>query len=173
MRKQTGNHFNKFDVVGLYSNIPHEYGHEAIEYWLGKFLESLLPRFSKELVFESVKFVLENTNLKFDNEYFNQIKGTAMGTIFAPTYLNLTMGFFELTFYDLCKDKFREDLGNFIFENWSRFLNDCETLLEVCKINRNYITVCYYHVTYAFQSESTLYSCLNVKELLARSRREI
>ena len=37
----------------------------------------------------------------------------------------------------------------------------------------NYPTVCFYHVTYAFQSESTLYSCLNVKELLARSRREI
>ena len=35
------------------------------------------------------------------------------------------------------------------------------------------MTVCFYHVTYAFQSESTLYSCLNVKELLARSRREI
>ena len=35
------------------------------------------------------------------------------------------------------------------------------------------LTVCSYHVTYAFQSESTLYSCLNVKELLARSRREI
>ena len=34
------------------------------------------------------------------------------------------------------------------------------------------LSVCFYHVTYAFQSESTLYSCLNVKELLARSRRE-
>ena len=34
------------------------------------------------------------------------------------------------------------------------------------------LTVCSYHVTYAL-SESTLYSCLNVKELLARSRREI
>ena len=33
-------------------------------------------------------------------------------------------------------------------------------------------TVCSYHVTYVFQSESTLYSCLNVKELLARSRHE-
>ena len=33
--------------------------------------------------------------------------------------------------------------------------------------------VCSCHVTYTFQSESTLYSCLNVKELLARSRREI
>ena len=34
-------------------------------------------------------------------------------------------------------------------------------------------TVFYCHVTYAFLSESTLYSCLNVKELLARNRREI
>ena len=35
------------------------------------------------------------------------------------------------------------------------------------------ITVCSCHVTYGFQSESTLNSCLNVKERLARSRREI
>ena len=33
-------------------------------------------------------------------------------------------------------------------------------------------TVCY-HVTYAFHSESTLYSCLNVKELLTRNRCDI
>ena len=37
---------------------------------------------------------------------------------------------------------------------------------------RVYLIVCYYHLTYAFQSESTLYSCLNVKEPFARSRRE-
>ena len=35
------------------------------------------------------------------------------------------------------------------------------------------MTVCSCHVTYVFQSESILYSCLNVKELLARSRRKI
>ena len=29
------------------------------------------------------------------------------------------------------------------------------------------LTICYYHVMYTFQSESTLYSCLNIKELLA------
>ena len=34
------------------------------------------------------------------------------------------MGFFELTFYDICRDKFGEYLGNFIFKNWSRFLDD-------------------------------------------------
>ena len=36
-----------------------------------------------------------------------------------------------------------------------------------------FFIVCFYHVTYAFQSESTLYSCLNVKELLTLSRCEI
>ena len=35
------------------------------------------------------------------------------------------------------------------------------------------LTACYYHVTYAFQSKSTLYSCMNVKELLARNMNEI
>ena len=113
--------------MGLYSNIPHEYGLEAIEYWLDKFPESLNPRFSKEFLLESVKFILENNNLNFDSEYLNKIKGTVMGAIFAPTYANLTMGFFELAFCDLCRDKFGEDLGNFIFENWSRFLDDCDT----------------------------------------------
>ena len=33
-------------------------------------------------------------------------------------------------------------------------------------------TVCYYHVTYKFQNESTLYSWLNVKQLLAQNRRD-
>ena len=40
----------------------------------------------------------------------------------------------------------------------------------ICMVD---LTVCYYHVTYTFQSESTLYSCLNVKELFAQSRHEI
>ena len=33
--------------------------------------------------------------------------------------------------------------------------------------------VCYYHVTYAFESKSTLYTSLNVKEVLAWNRRDI
>ena len=32
------------------------------------------------------------------------------------------------------------------------------------------LTVCYYHVMYTFQSESTLCSCLNVKKIHARNR---
>ena len=36
-----------------------------------------------------------------------------------------------------------------------------------------HLTVCYYHVTSAFQSESTLCSCLNIKELLMWNKRDI
>ena len=35
-----------------------------------------------------------------------------------------------------------------------------------------HLTTCFCHVKYAFQSESTLYVCLNVKEILARNRRD-
>ena len=38
---------------------------------------------------------------------------------------------------------------------------------------RFHCSVCSWRVTYAFQSESTLYSCLNVKELNAQNRRDI
>ena len=40
----------------------------------------------------------------------------------------------------------------------------------ICKVN---LTVCSCHVTYPFQDESTLYSCLNIKELFAQSMREM
>ena len=47
--------------------------------------------------------------------------------------------------------------------------SDIDGLFEVI-----YTTiVCFYRITYAFQSESTLYSCLNVKELLTQNRRDI
>ena len=123
-----------FDVIGLYSNIPHCYGLEAIEYWINKYPQ-LLDRFSKEFVLESTKFILENNNFKFDNIFYNQIKGTAMGTIFAPVYANLTMGYFELQFYDICRINFGHEQHNFICQNWKRYLDDCQTLLQGDKIN--------------------------------------
>ena len=48
-----------------------------------------------------------------------------------------------------------------------------ESKISKISTNRIKMTVCSCHVTYAFQSECTLYNYLNVKELLARSMREI
>ena len=52
--------------------------------------------------------------------------------------------------------------------NWA---NDWAVLWVL--ISTVHLTICSYHVTYILESESSLYSCLNVKELLARSRGEI
>ena len=39
-----------------------------------------------------------------------------MGTIFAPTYTTLSMGYFELTFYRICINEFGETLGQFTLD---------------------------------------------------------
>ena len=73
--------------------------------------------------------------MKFDNEVYNQIKGTAMGTIFAPTYATLSMGYFEIKLYSVCTFKYGELLAEYIKENWNRFLDDCYTVLRSSQIS--------------------------------------
>ena len=54
---------------------------------------------------------------------------------------------------------------------WPNCPNDWAAFwLLICTVQ---FTGCSCHVTYVFQSESRLYRCLNVKELLARRRRGI
>ena len=57
-----------------------------------------------------------------------------MGTIFAPTYVTLTMGYFEVRFYNICELKWGKEFQEFILENWSRFLDDCQTPLDKNKV---------------------------------------
>ena len=46
-----------FDVISLYTSIPHEFGLDAIMF-LTKYHEDLYPRFRKEFVLESANFIL-------------------------------------------------------------------------------------------------------------------
>ena len=58
--------------------------------------------------------------------------------------------------------------------SWSNTHPEVYSCYEnISKIHRKHqrSIVCFYHVTYAFQRESAVYSCLNVKELLPRNRR--
>ena len=116
-----------FEVKSLYTSIPHNYGLEAISFWIEKHPDSLHSRFSKGFVLESIKIILENNNCFFNDEFYRQISGTAMGTIFAPTYATLTMEYFEFHFYNICELKWGKEFQEFILENWSCFLDDCQT----------------------------------------------
>ena len=89
-----------FDVISLYASIPHEFGLEAIDYFLIKYQKDLHPRFRK------ATFILNNNTLTFDAEFYLQIKRTAMDTIFAPTDANLILRYHEIKVYSIINQSY-------------------------------------------------------------------
>ena len=112
------------DVKNLYSSIPHELGYEALKYWLTKYPEDLHIRFSINFVLDSAKLILENNILQFNNNFYKQIKGTAMGTKFAPNYATLTLGFLEIKMYTLI-EQIHGNTSIYLKSHFKRFLDDC------------------------------------------------
>ena len=118
------------DLISVYTRVSHEFGLEAIDYFLTKYQEDLHPRFRKEFVLQSANILLKNNTLTFDSHFYLQIKGTAMGTTFAPTYANLTMGYHEIKVYFIIRQS--HVLASKHFENsLYRYLGDCQILLKV------------------------------------------
>ena len=46
-------------------------------------------------IHQMLKFILENNYFTFDNKFYLQVHGTAMGTPFAPNYANIFMAKIE------------------------------------------------------------------------------
>ena len=60
-----------------------------------------------------------------------------MGTIFAPTYPTLPMGFHEIELYAIIRNKFTLLVSNYFEQNWKRFLYDCFIFLRLSLIKPN------------------------------------
>ena len=61
-----------------------------------------------------------------------------MGTIFAPTYANLTMRYHKIKLYSIIRQSYA--LASKYFENyWFRFLDDCQILLKVNSLKPNHL----------------------------------
>ena len=123
-----------FDVVGLYSNIPHEEGLEALEFYLEQREDKTV---TTQSMLDLARVVLENNYFGFGEEVFHQVLGTAMGTKFAPKYANMFMGRLE--------ERILESLP-FKPYTWWRFLDDIfciwtgtpEQLQETFEIMNNF-----------------------------------
>ena len=80
------------DVVGLYPNIPHDGGLEALKVALdGREDKSV----STETLLDLAECVLKNNIFEHNNTYFKQLQGTAIGTKMAPSYAILFMSYIE------------------------------------------------------------------------------
>ena len=118
-----------FDVESLYSNISHDLGLKAVEYWMDKVGEKLIQqRFPKSFILESLDFILKNNTFQFNDTFYRQTKGTAMGTKVAPVYATLVLGYIEEQLYEIIGRDYSENFKEYFINNWKRFLDDIFTL---------------------------------------------
>ncbi|CAG2193235.1 unnamed protein product [Mytilus edulis] len=89
-----------FDIVSLYTNIPHDLGITAVKYWLENTENVIENRLTKEFILASLKLILERNIFYFNGTYYHQKKGTAMGTKMAPSYATLVLGYLEQLLYE-------------------------------------------------------------------------
>ena len=126
-----------FDVESRYSNICHTLGTEAVTYWIDQFHNEIPQRLSKEFIVGSLTVILENNNFQSNNDFFRQIKGTAMGTKLVPTYATLTIGYLEQTLNQRVTETFGSDFSVEFKSLWKRFLDDCFILWTTSKEDPN------------------------------------
>ena len=74
---------------------------------------------------EDIKVILENNTFQFNDEYYIQTKGTAMGSKFAPIYSTLVLAYLEAKLYELSELDFGTDFRSYLEEHFKRFLDDC------------------------------------------------
>ena len=87
-----GAFFFTIDVESLYTNIETGAGLRALTLTVDKRKPQNFPL---DLITELLKINLEGNDFLFDDKYFLQIKGTAMGKIFAPSYADIYMSVWE------------------------------------------------------------------------------
>ena len=84
----------------------------------------LLRRFAKTFILEGLSIILEFNYFYINNYFYHQIKGTAMGTIFAVVGSNLTVAYFEEKMFTVLAQIYPKHFVGFFIRNYFRFLDD-------------------------------------------------
>ena len=80
------------DAVGLYLNIPHKEGLEAIRKTLDRREDQTI---STDSLIVLAECILKNNIFEYNMRYFKQLNGTEIGTKLASPYAILFMGYLE------------------------------------------------------------------------------
>lgn len=82
------------DVSSLYTNIPHNEGIDACRHFLNT-RDHSSSTIRTETLCDLIRMILTMNIFEFNNNYYIQKHGTAMGTRMAPSYANLFLAKFE------------------------------------------------------------------------------
>ena len=128
------------DINSLYTNISTSKGIEAVKKFFNLYPDVKRPSNS---ILTLLSICLTFNDFIFDNCWYLQTKGTAMGRKFAPNYSNIFLSFWEETILDSCIYKpkcwfrFIDDIfgvwpyGLFEFLNFVKFVNSIDPDIQV------------------------------------------
>ena len=85
------------DAVSMYTNIDTTHGLQVIEAWLALHAHELPVGFPTPMVLKALKLVMFNNVFQFDDTYWLQKTGTAMGTNLACVYATIYFSYLEET----------------------------------------------------------------------------
>jgi hypothetical protein len=88
------------DAVSMYTNIDTEHGLTTIQKWLDLHRQEILekyPSYPFDLILELLRLVMTNNVFQFDDCWFHQRNGTAMGTSVACIYATIYYSYHEET----------------------------------------------------------------------------
>jgi hypothetical protein len=85
------------DFKSLYTNIPIDLSLDMLREFLNKY-----PDRSNEWVLDLLEFVLKNNIMEFNQQWFQQIMGVAMGTNVAPVFANIFLAILEVKIKNRC-----------------------------------------------------------------------
>ena len=109
-----------FDVVSLYTSIPHDLGLQAIRYWLVNHDADIAWPLTTDLVLKAIEVILKENTFKFNDKNYKQIQGTAMGT---------KMDYLEKQLYARFLDIYITSETEKFISTFKRFLDDCKHTL--------------------------------------------
>lgn len=95
-------YFFSMDVVSLYTNIDIDAGLSAVKKIFKNYPD---PKRPEEELLELLDINLRRNDFVFNEQFYLQVKGTAMGKRFAPAYANIFMANWELEVFQKCVRK--------------------------------------------------------------------
>lgn len=142
------------DVEALYTCIPHHLGLDAVKYFLNT--RGHQYRAHGQFMIDLLQFTLSHNYFLFSGKTFHQLRGTAMGSPWAPSYANLYLGWWEATtvFGDTPTPGV-ENIGLWaryiddVFVIWQGTQDDFRTFINL--LNQNSLGL---HFTYEIEKES-------------------
>ena len=114
------------DIKALYTNLSKELVFTAIKYWVNRYvaLIPILQRFGLQFILDGLEIILNHNYFLFDNEFFQQIHGFAMGTKAARNCADLSVAYKEVIMFDTLPQFYPQDIVKHIIETYFRYIDD-------------------------------------------------